>query len=59
MIQKVNYIHRNPVSGKWKLVDDYRLYEHSSAGYYEPVDGMQYKGYPVIHYAEMIFEKEA
>ncbi|HYM92974.1 MAG TPA: hypothetical protein VET23_02470 [Chitinophagaceae bacterium] len=33
--QKFNYIHRNPVSGKWKLVNDYIEYEHSSASYYE------------------------
>jgi REP element-mobilizing transposase RayT len=29
--QKLNYIHKNPISGKWDLVDDYRYYEHSSA----------------------------
>lgn len=33
--QKLNYIHRNPVSGKWKLVIDYTDYEHSSASFYE------------------------
>ncbi len=35
LIQKLDYIHHNPVSGKWRLVDDYRLYEHSSAAFYE------------------------
>jgi REP element-mobilizing transposase RayT len=30
--QKLDYIHRNPVSGKWKLAEDYI---HSSAGFYE------------------------
>jgi REP element-mobilizing transposase RayT len=35
LAQKLNYIHANPVSKKWKLVDDYRLYPHSSAGFYE------------------------
>ena len=34
-MQKLNYIHRNPVSGKWNLVDDYTDYEHSSASFYE------------------------
>ena len=34
-MQKLNYIHRNPVSGKWNLVDDYTEYEHSSASFYE------------------------
>jgi REP element-mobilizing transposase RayT len=33
--QKLYYMHFNPVSGKWKLVDDYRDYPHSSAGFYE------------------------
>jgi REP element-mobilizing transposase RayT len=33
--QKLNYIHLNPVRGKWKLVNDYTDYEHSSASYYE------------------------
>ena len=33
--QKFNYIHLNPVSGKWQLVDDYTKYEHSSASFYE------------------------
>ena len=33
--QKLDYIHRNPVSGKWRLVSDYIDYEHSSAAYYE------------------------
>ena len=35
LIQKLNYTHRNPVSGKWHLEDDYVLYEHSSASFYE------------------------
>ena len=34
-MQKLNYIHRNPVSGKWNLVNDYTDYEHSSASFYE------------------------
>ncbi|MBX2962139.1 MAG: hypothetical protein KF687_06470 [Cyclobacteriaceae bacterium] len=33
--QKLDYMHRNPVSGKWKLADDFTKYPHSSAGYYE------------------------
>jgi len=33
--QKLNYIHHNPVSGKWKLVDDFTEYEYSSASFYE------------------------
>lgn len=33
--QKMDYIHHNPVRGKWRLVDDYTDYPHSSAGFYE------------------------
>ena len=33
--QKFDYIHLNPVRGKWQLVDDYTEYEHSSASFYE------------------------
>jgi REP element-mobilizing transposase RayT len=32
--QKLDYIHLNPVRGKWKLVEDYTDYEHSSASFY-------------------------
>ncbi|HEX5024366.1 MAG TPA: hypothetical protein VFV68_03800, partial [Agriterribacter sp.] len=33
--QKIAYIHHNPVHRKWKLVNAYTDYEHSSASYYE------------------------
>jgi len=33
--QKFDYIHYNPVTGKWKLVSDYVEYEHSSASFFE------------------------
>jgi hypothetical protein len=32
--QKLDYIHLNPVRGRWQLVDDYTKYEHRSASYY-------------------------
>ena len=35
LIQKLNYIHYNPITGKWKLVPDFISYEHSSASFYE------------------------
>lgn len=35
LIEKLNYIHYNPVSGKWKLAEDFISYEHSSASFYE------------------------
>lgn len=34
IIQKLDYIHHNPVIGKWSLADDYAFYPHSSAGFY-------------------------
>lgn len=49
LIQKMNYIHCNPVRGKWNLIKDYRLFEHSSAGLYEVEN---YNGYPVTHYMD-------
>jgi REP element-mobilizing transposase RayT len=33
--QKLNYIHHNPVGGKWRLVDDFTEYVYSSASFYE------------------------
>jgi putative transposase len=33
--QKIDYIHHNPVRGKWRLVNDYTMYQHSSASFYE------------------------
>ena len=30
-----NYIHHNPVSDKWNLVNDYTDYKHSSASFYD------------------------
>lgn len=35
LMQKINYIHNNPVSGKWNLAMDFVSYEHSSASFYE------------------------
>ncbi len=35
LIQKINYIHHNPVSGKWNLAKDFVSYVHSSASFYE------------------------
>ena len=34
-IQKLNYIHRNPIVGKWVLAKDDISYYYSSANYYE------------------------
>jgi REP element-mobilizing transposase RayT len=35
LFQKLNYIHANPVTGKWALAKDYVSYDHSSAAFYE------------------------
>ena len=35
IMQKLDYIHKNPVSKRWQLVREYTEYEHSSAAYYE------------------------
>ena len=32
--QKLDYIHANPVKGKWMLAENYLDYPHSSAGFY-------------------------
>ena len=33
--QKLDYIHANPVSGKWDLAEDFVAYPYSSASFYE------------------------
>lgn len=35
LMQKMKYIHHNPVRGKWNLAEHYTDYEHSSASFYE------------------------
>lgn len=35
MEQKLNYMHINPITGKWNLVNDFTSYENSSASFYE------------------------
>jgi len=35
LMQKLNYIHLNPFRGNYQLVKDWRVYEHSSASFYE------------------------
>jgi REP element-mobilizing transposase RayT len=41
--QKLNYIHYNPVRGRWNLAPDFTLYPHSSAGYYYNTNINAYK----------------
>lgn len=47
--QKMDYIHHNPVRGKWMLVDDFVAYPHSSASFYE----LGQKNEFVTHYKEI------
>ncbi len=35
LYQKLDYIHYNPVRGKWSLCDEFTEYTHSSAAFYE------------------------
>ena len=48
--QKIEYIHHNPVTKHWRLVDDWRLYPHSSASFYET--GVQ-RNTIVTHYRDI------
>ncbi|MGB3524606.1 MAG: hypothetical protein WBB32_01435 [Flavobacteriales bacterium] len=51
LLQKLDYIHNNPVRGKWSLAEDPAKYPHSSAGFYmvgsEPV-------VPLLHLGELL-----
>lgn len=49
--QKLNYIHKNPVNGKWKLADHYLDYEYSSARFYDLGEQAKCRLY---NYAELI-----
>jgi REP element-mobilizing transposase RayT len=51
VLQKLNYIHNNPCSGKWRLADSPIHYLHSSASFY--VSGKQ-GGYKVKDYREFL-----
>ena len=50
LMQKISYIHFNPVSGKWNLVNDFTHYEHSTASFYEL--GIS-KHFTPLHYREI------
>jgi REP element-mobilizing transposase RayT len=51
ILQKLNYIHNNPCSGKWKLVNSPIDYWHSSASFYITC---KQAGYPVKDYREFM-----
>jgi hypothetical protein len=48
--QKLNYMHLNPVRGRYRLVEDWRAYEHSSASFYE---FNQSSKFTPVHYMEL------
>lgn len=54
--QKLIYMHNNPCSGKWKLVEDITRYEHSSARYY--ITG-KHAGYVVTDIEAIFSERYA
>ena len=50
LLQKINYIHLNPVRGKWKLVEHWEDYEYSSAKFYVK---NKLNGFVPIHFEEL------
>ena len=50
LLQKINYIHNNPVSSKWQLAKDFVEYEHSSASFYEI---QMVRHFKPLHYLEL------
>lgn len=50
LMQKLDYIHHNPVSGKWQLAKDFVAYEHSSASFYE--EGIA-KHFVPVHFRDL------
>lgn len=51
--QKLEYMHANPVSGKWALVENALDYPHSSMAFYERGDGLPA---PVEHFEAVLAE---
>jgi len=49
--QKLDYIHHNPVKGKWNLCDEYTNYPHSSAAYY--IDGKLHEQVEIKDYRDV------
>lgn len=48
--QKLDYIHHNPVSGKWNLANDFTTYPHSSAAYY--IDAAIHPSVKITNYCD-------
>ena len=52
LIQKLDYIHHNPVSGKWNLADVFIDYQHSSVCFYEK--NIAHENVTIKHYLDLI-----
>jgi REP element-mobilizing transposase RayT len=51
ILQKLDYMHRNPVSGKWNLAASFLEYPHSSVAFYELNE--RHPLVEIIHYEEV------
>ena len=49
--QKIDYIHFNPVSGKWNLATEFTDYHHSSASFYET--SAVHPEVEILHYLDL------
>ena len=53
LLQKLTYIHNNPLHGKWNLAATPETYLHSSAGFYE--SSLPHPFVKLTHYKEVTF----
>jgi hypothetical protein len=53
IIEKLQYIHSNPVTKKWNLANDCREYKYSSASFYENAVGE----YNIVHFKDALSGK--
>ena len=51
LLQKLDYIHNNPVRGKWNLCTDVTAYPHSSAAFYH--DGTVHSMVSITRFEEI------
>ena len=53
IVQKINYIHANPIKGKWNLCQEFIDYKYSSASFYYDLSN---EWDFLTHYASALFE---
>lgn len=51
LFQKLDYIHHNPVSGKWNLAETFIDYQHSSVCFYEK--NINHESIAIKHYLDL------